>query len=580
MAVHVSWRRIFGGAAAVYGRGRRAAWVDLFLLAGAVGVAVALFDVGREWTGELRPAVEIDLSLGALPRYALLSLARGLVAYLISLGITLGFGYWAAKDRLAERVIVPLFDILQSVPVLAFMPGFVLALIVLFPRSNVGLELASVGMIVTGQAWNMFFSFYHSVRSVPPGLREAARAFGFSPWRQLTRLELPCSAMGLAWNSMLSMAGGWFFLIVCESFVLGDRDFRLPGLGAYMSVAVARGDVRAQLGAVGAMVALIVLLDQILWRPVVVWAQRFRLDESGRREELSSWFLDWMKRSALLEALRRLARKIRGGAGAARRLRSPRAPTRFAPSRAVASRALFVVVVLLLAWGTTRIVGQLRGLDGRAWLDLAGAGGATLARVLASSALGTLWALPAGLAIGLSPRVSRALQPVVQVLAAFPAPMLFPLVVAGLAALGVPLGAASVALMFLGTQWYILFNVIAGAMGVPAELREVAKSYHLPRMMRFRRVYLPAVFPYLVTGWVTATGGAWNASIVAEYVRTRGGIETTWGLGAFISRAAERADFSQLAAGVLVMASIVVLFNRIVWRRLYLVAENRFGATA
>ncbi len=570
------WQRIWGGAAGVIASTHRRRWADLFLLAGLVGLALGVLSLGRQWTGTIRPAVEIDLSFSALPRYMLFSLGRGLVAYCISLALALGFGYWAAKDRLAGRVIIPLFDILQSVPVLAFMPGLVLALIVLFPGSNTGLELASIGMIVSGQTWNLFFSFVHSLRTVPAGLQEAARAYRFGFWQRFTRLEMPCAAMGLAWNSMLSMAGGWFFLIVCEAFTLGDRDFRLPGLGAYMSVAIARDDTRAMLSAIGAMIAIIILLDQILWRPVVVWAQKFRMEESATTQEVSSWFLTWMRRSGLLgwmgEWRRRRAR--RAAAASLRPPPPPRPPSRAA--RAV-PRLLFSSLVLILCAGVVQMVSLLRGVPSADWLEVMAAGGFSLLRVLASTALGTLWALPVGLIIGLSPRVARVCQPVVQVLAAFPSPMLFPLLVVWL---GVPLGWSSILLLAIGTQWYILFNVIAGAMSVPADLRELARGYHFSRLLRLRRLYLPSVFPFLVTGWVTATGGAWNATIVAEYVRAGDEVRRTRGLGALISEAAAEANFPLLAAGVLLMAALVVLFNRTVWRYCYRIAEERYGPSA
>ncbi|HEX9052354.1 MAG TPA: ABC transporter permease subunit, partial [Anaeromyxobacter sp.] len=300
----------FGQAIAFLDRSRRVGWLDL-ALAAAVGAAIyGLVGLAREWTGALRPAVEIDLSLRALPGYALLSLSRGLAAYVLSLLFTLGYGYWAARDRVAERVLIPALDILQSIPVLGFMPGLVLGLVAAFPHSNVGLELASVIMIFTGQAWNMTFSFYHSLKSIPTDLSEVATFARFGRWQRLRALELPFAAIGLVWNSMMSMAGGWFFLMVSEAFVLGDRDFRLPGLGSYMSVAVAAGNGRAMLAAVLAMTAMIVALDQLLWRPLVVWAQKFRVEESGQVVPMESWFLDVLRRSELVRSLGRAAGRV------------------------------------------------------------------------------------------------------------------------------------------------------------------------------------------------------------------------------------------------------------------------------
>jgi len=563
---------VWGEATAFLERFRRAGWFDLVLLVALIGGVFGLVELAGEWR-TLRPQVHIDLSPSALPVYVLYSLSRGLIAYALSLTFTLVYGYWAAKDAIADRVLLPLLDILQSIPVLGFMPSVVLALVAVFPRSNIGLELASILMIFSGQAWNMTFSFYHSLRSVPKDQIEAATTYRFSWWEQLKWVELPFATIGLVWNSMMSMAGGWFFLMITESFVLGDKDFRLPGIGSYMSVAVAKGDVRAMLWAIFAMITMIVALDQVLWRPVVVWSQKFRVEEGAEEQTASSWLYDWLRRSAVLEWIETILAK----------LHRPRPKHRPAetnaqekPSRLL-SLALFALLIAALLFGAWRLVALLRQIRLGEWLPILKAGGWTLGRVLLSTALGTLWALPAGLAIGLSPKLSRILQPIVQVAASFPAPMLFPLVIAMLRAAGVSLGWGSVVLMLLGTQWYILFNVIAGSMAIPGDLREAAHSYRLRRRLRFLALYLPAVFPYLVTGWVTAAGGAWNASIVAEFVTFKGEVLTTNGLGAQISLAAERADFPHLAASVMVMATVVVLFNRTVWKRLYAIAEERFS---
>jgi len=564
-------------------RTRLSSLVDLAIVVALAGLLFGVLQLGREWSGASRPALVIDLSPWALPRYTFYSLSRGLLAYVLSLAFTLTYGYWAAKDRIAGQVLVPLLDILQSIPVLGFMPGLILALVALFPHSNIGLELAAVIMIFTGQAWNMTFSYYHSLRSVPVDMREVGAVYRFSWWQQLKWIELPYATIGLVWNSMLSMAGGWFFLMINEAFRLGDRDFRLPGIGSYMSVAVDQGRVDAMLWAIGAMTLMIVAVDQVLWRPVVVWAQKFRVEEGGQQEKLTSWFLNVLRRSRLLGALRHVWRRAWTRA---QRLGVPRhspRPHAKIEGRPAGRRAAWLGVVLLallvavLVFGAWKLAHILRRVPVGEWGTLVGAAGWTLGRVLLATALGTLWALPAGIAIGLSPRLSRVLQPVVQIMASFPAPMLFPIVIAGLAAAGVSLGWGSIVLMLLGTQWYILFNVIAGAMAIPADLREASRSYRLSRWQQFHALYLPAVFPYLVTGWVTAAGGAWNASIVAEFVTFKGQTLQTNGLGAQISAAAAAANFPRLAASILVMSAIVVLFNRTVWRRLYQLAERRFS---
>jgi NitT/TauT family transport system permease protein len=569
--------RMWGEATAYLDRTRRFGLADLLVIVGFIGIALAVISIGQEWTGTLRRTVEIDLSPAALPRYTLYSLSRGLLAYAFSLLFTLTYGYWAAKDRMAEKALVPLLDVLQSIPVLGFMPGLVLALVAIFPTSNVGLELAAVIMIFTGQAWNMTFSYYQSLKSLPLDQREAATAYRFGAWQRLKWVELPFSTMGLVWSSMMSMAGGWFFLMINEAFVLGDKDFRLPGLGSYMSVAVARGDRGAMLWAVLAMATMIVLVDQLLWRPIVVSAQKFRVEESASQGyQATSWFLTWLRRSGILRKARHLL------------ARAPELTWKRAPStrnRAVSlgwlgaalSRLALIALVAVLLFGAWQLVHILNRVSLRQWGTTFAATGLTLARVIAATLLGTLWALPAGLAIGLSPRLSRVLQPVVQVVASFPAPMLFPAVVAAMAALHVSLGFGSVVLMLLGTQWYILFNVVAGAMTIPADLREAARSYRIGGLQRFLVVYFPAVLPFLVTGWVTAAGGAWNASIVAEYVTFRGETLAAWGIGSQISQAAARADFPALAAGVTVLALVVVTFNRLVWKRLYRLASERFS---
>jgi NitT/TauT family transport system permease protein len=564
-----------------FGQVRRVSGVDLLLVLGLVGLVVGLADLGRTATQSMRETVAIDLDdFWSLPQYTFYSLSRGLIAYVFSLGFTLVYGFWAAKDPVAEKVLVPLLDVLQSIPVLSFLPGIVLGLVALFPRTNVGLELAAVLMIFTGQAWNMTFSFYHSLRSVPPDLREAGVVYRFSWWQCFHWLELPYATMGLVWNSMMSMAGGWFFLMIAEAFQLGGKDFRLPGLGSYMSVAVDKDDYGAMARAIVAMVLMIVALDQFLWRPVVVWAQKFRMEEGGRYTAMSSWFLDWLRRSRLLKRILLLMRKPfrhRQTPAPAPAPTLPHAPSSSAGWPRAVSLAGFAALMLLLAFGAWKLVFLLADVTPVAWGETVLAALATLGRVLLSTALGTLLALPAGLAIGLSARLSRLMQPVLQVLASFPAPMLFPLVVMVLHATGVPLGAGSIFLMLLGTQWYILFNVVAGAMAIPADLREMADSFRLSRWQRFCKLYVPAVFPYLVTGWVTAAGGAWNASIVSEYVVYQGKPESTWGIGAQISHATSDGNFGLLAASTVVMAVMVVAFNRIVWRQLYALAERRYS---
>jgi len=553
---------------------RRVSWLDLAVLTFLALCAYGVARLAGEWRAPLREAVVIDQSLRSLPLYTFFSLCRGLAAFALSFFFTLVYGYVAARVRLADRVLLPLLDILQSIPVLGFMPGVVLAMAALFPHSNAGLELAAILMIFTGQVWNMTFSFYHSLRAIPPELMEAASIYRFGWWRRFTRIELPYSTVGLVWNGMMSMAGGWFFLTINEAFRLGDRDFRLPGVGAYMSVAIDSGNRGAMFAAVVAMIVMIVVVDQLFWRPLVAWSEKFKFEDVGGGEPASSWVLDLLRRSELFRGFGRWVASV------FKRAPHP-APSTSAPAPMRKTSPGFFVVAGVLGivciWGTFRLVELLSHLQASAWRDIATASGLTLVRTTAAVILGSIWTIPAGIYIGTHPRASRVLQPIVQIAASFPAPMLFPVVLAGLAALHVSLGFGSIALMVLGTQWYILFNVIAGAMSIPHDLVEAAQIFRYGRPQRWRLLMLPGVFPALVTGWVTAAGGAWNASIVAEYVHEGAHVLRTHGLGALISTAAEQGDLPLLAAGVLAMAGLVVLVNRLFWKQLYTLAERKYS---
>jgi NitT/TauT family transport system permease protein len=555
---------------------RQVTWADPLVLLAVGALIWGLTHMAGEAAGPLRPSVEIDLSFAALPRYTFYSLMRGFSAFALSFGFTLVYGYVAAKNHAAEVVMLPLLDILQSIPVLGFMPGLVLALVALFPHSNLGLELAAVLMIFTGQVWNMTFSFYHSLRNIPPELVEAARLYRFGWVRTFTKLELPFSTVGLVWNGMMSMAGGWFFLTINEAFVLGDKDFRLPGIGAYMSVAIDRGNTPAMLAAIVAMAVMIVVVDQLFWRPLVAWAEKFNVGDVAAAEAPTSWVLDLLRKSGLIRAMGEFFQGLRPDH--ARPARPPE-KRKLAPSR-TESAVQWVVMAffgLLALWGAVKLLDLLRQVSGPAWRHLLYASGLTLLRTSLAVALGTLWTVPVGVAIGRNPKLSRVLQPVVQIAASFPAPMIFPLVLAAFGALGVGLGYSSIVLMMLGTQWYVLFNVIAGAMNIPHDLEEAATVYHFDRAQRWKRLYLPGIFPQLVTGWVTAAGGAWNASIVSEYVHYKGENHVAVGLGGLISEAASAGNFPALAAGVVTMAALVVGINRVLWKRLYHLAESRYA---
>ena len=571
---------------------RRLGLADVAILCLLGGAIAALVAFAREFEAPFRQAVQIDLRPSALPRYTLYSLARGVIALAISYLFALGFGWAAAKSRAAERVLLPMLDILQSIPVLGFLPGLVLGLMSLFPTRNIGLELAAILMIFTAQAWNLALSFYNSLKTLPDALRDACKVAGWRASRTFWQLEVPAAAQGLVWNGMLSMAGGWFFLMVNEAFRLGDRDFRLPGVGSYMSVALDQGNVPAMALAMLAMVAMIVSVDQLVWRPLVVWVEKFRLDETsgGEGGAPTSWVLEFLRharlprRAALLQ--RRAYRTARRAARPFERplaiagpviLRGPRFALGHPVARWVGGALLALGVALAAALGAWQIWLLLRHLGARDWGALLGSAALTFGRVMGAVILSTGWALPAGVLIGRSPRIARLLQPVIQVVASFPAPMLFPLVVLAFQRAGVGLGLGAVALMVLAGQWYILFNVISAVAAIPEQLKDAANAFQLPRLARWRSLYLPAAFPALVTGWVTAAGGAWNGSIVAEYIEAGGTLRTTPGLGSLISDATAHANFPLLAGGIVLMSLIVVGWNRFVWRALAGWAQTRFG---
>jgi NitT/TauT family transport system permease protein len=391
--------------------------------------------------------------------------------------------------------------------------------------------------------------------------------------------------MGLVWNSMMSMAGGWFFLSVCEAFKLKvhgeDRNYSLPGIGSYVSVAVEKKRYDAMLWAILAMIIMIVLLDQLLWRPIVVWAQKFRLEEGAAGPAETSWFLRWLRHSRIVAIITSRFRRRTPDAvpTAAQPTHDIPPPVKRGQSSGLLSYVLFAGLLLLLGWGAWRLIELLSDVTRDQWLRTVGVTMLTLVRVFIAVGVGTLWTVPAGIAIGLSPRLSRMLQPIIQIAASFPAPMLFPIVIVVLNWAGVHLNFGSIVLMLLGTQWYILFNVVAGAMAIPADLREAANSFGISGWLRWWKVYIPSIFPFLVTGWVTAAGGAWNASIVAEFVKSGNETQTAAGIGAQIYDATENEQYALLAASTLVLSLVVVGINRTLWRYCYRLAQTRFSAS-
>jgi NitT/TauT family transport system permease protein len=567
---------------------------DMLLVGLFLAIFGAILMVGQQMAAPFTQQTQIDLSISSLPVYTLLSLGRGFAAYFLSLAFTLIYGTIAAHNRRAEAVMIPILDVLQAIPVLGFMPGVVLALVALTPDHQVGLEAACIIMIFTGQVWNMTFSFHGSLKAIPQTLREVTAIHRLSHWRVFSQLELPSAMIGLVWNSMMSMAGGWFFLSVTEAFTLKGHDYRLPGIGSYMNEAIVQGDVPAMVAAVIAMVLMIVFVDQIVWRPLVAWSQRFKVEEVAATGEPKSWVLSLIRRSApLRECMRvldsaRRALVMSGFQSAAGRPTSGSASERGSIGATIRALLRFAILGGLLAvvvwggWSLVRLLSELSLIDSSGhgdWRNVFEALGASFLRTTTAVLLGAAWTLPAGIMIGLSPRWSQRLQPIIQVLASFPAPMLFPLVTIFLARMRVDFNVGCTLLMLLGTQWYILFNVIAGATSIPADLREVASIYRWTAFQKWSRLYIPCVFPYLVTGLITAAGGAWNATIVAEYVVMKRQTYSAFGLGSIINHASADGNFPLLAASVVTMAIAVVLLNRSFWRKLYRLAENRFSLT-
>jgi NitT/TauT family transport system permease protein len=559
----------------------------VFLVVGA-GI-YALLTIARSWFGAAVPHAVISQSPSALPAYAFYSLVRITAAYALSLVFAIVYGYIAAwgslRARRVETVMIAILDILQSIPVLSFLPGVMLAMVSLFPNRQVGVELGSIILIFTGQVWNMAFSFYSSLKSIPRELREAAAIYRFSPWQRFFDLELPFGVIGLVWNSMVSVAGGWFFLMACEMFVLGKNDFRLPGLGSFLQTAASNGNTAAILWGLGAMIAVIVLLDQLVWRPAIAWSDRFKFEQVEQSKGAptspilhlfrhSPAFL-WLRRRAFAPAWERLTAGMVGPKSAAALWRKPEKPTRNKLLPALAA-----IVLLVALYAVFRAIAVLSRLTPAEVVTTFEAAGATFLRVMVSLAIASLWTIPVGVAIGFNARLARIAQPLAQVAASVPATALFPIVLLGLIQIGGGMGVAAIILMLLGTQWYILFNVIAGAIAIPSELREAAMVFRFRRPQRWATLILPGIFPYLVTGLITASGGAWNASIVAEYFQFRNQTMTTFGLGAQISAASAAGNFGLLLLSTVVMAALVVCINRLVWRRLYRLAETRYRLEA
>jgi NitT/TauT family transport system permease protein len=523
----------------------------------------------------------LSLDPANLPGYALLTAMRMLIALGVSLVFTLTYATWAAKSQRAGTLLVPLLDILQSIPILGFISITVVFFLSLAPGKIFGAEIAAVFAIFTSQAWNMAFSFYQSLRTVPEELTEAGRMFGMNAWARFWRIEVPFGMPALIWNMMMSMSGGWFFVTLSEAISVGHTTIALPGIGSYIAQAIAEKNLHAIFWAIGTMLIVILIYDQLLFRPLVAWADRFRFDNEDSEEQPESWVLNVVRRSTLMD---RIAAPFQSFMHRTYRFSAPLRVPALRTAPAISPRTADIVwalfLIALAAYALWRIYELLAGALG--WSDIVGAlglGAITMLRVTLLIALASLIWTPIGVYVGMRPHLAHIIQPVAQFMAAFPANLLFPLAVFVIVRLSLNPDIALSPLMVLGTQWYILFNVIAGAAAMPRELRDVGTNLQVKGWLWWRKIALPAIFPFYVTGAITASGGSWNASIVAEVASWGSQTLRAHGLGAYIADATAAGDFHKIVLGIATMSFFVVVVNRLFWRPLYWYAERRYRLT-
>src|ERR1700726_4575675 len=561
------WDRLFSG------------W-DILAVLLILGLLVFLGEASRHLFEPLADLQRTPPSLDPrhLPEYAARTTLRMLVAMALSLLFTFTYATLAAKNKQAERILVPLLDILQSVPILGFISVTVVFFMALAPGRVLGAEFAAIFAIFTSQAWNMAFSFYQSLRTLPTELIEASRNFRLSPWMSFWRVDVPFAMPQLIWNMMMSMSGSWFFVVASEAISVGNTTVTLPGVGSYIALAIEQQNLKAVGWAIGTMLVVILVYDQILFRPLVVWADRFRFEQEPGMVAPRSWVLDILGRSRIVDRIKRAFAVLW------RRLLLPRHPDNVeAVRRAPRTRPGWIAFQLGLIVFVLSAFALWQGLrfftEGVTFADVGTVlllGLATLIRVIVLIALATVVWVPIGVWVGTRPYAAIVVQPIAQFLAAFPANVLFPIVVSGIVAWQLNPNIWLSPLMILGTQWYILFNVIAGASAIPAELRAVGANFRVRGWLWWRRIALPAVLPYYVTGAITASGGSWNASIVAEVASWGDEHLQAEGLGAYIAQQTDAGDFHRIVLGIVVMSLYVVLVNRILWRPLYKYAERKF----
>ena len=545
-----------------------------------LGLLIFLGEASRHLLQPLSELQREPVSLDPrnLPEYAARTTLRMLLAMLFSLLFTFTYATLAAKSKQAERLLIPLLDILQSVPILGFISVTIVFFMALAPGRVLGAEFAAIFAIFTSQAWNMAFSFYQSLRTVPNELVEASRNFGLSPWMKFWRLDVPFAMPQLIWNMMVSMSGSWFFVVASEAISVGNTTITLPGVGSYIALAIEHRDLAAVGFAIVTMLIVILIYDQVLFRPLIAWADRFRFEQEPGITPPESWVLDVMRRSRLIDRL------TEPFASSWRRLlvagwwkEAVPAKREKEPQHAWITFQWAAVIVALTALALWQVVSfVLQDIGASDVLAAFLRGLATFSRIVVLIALASIIWVPIGVWVGTRRQVANFVQPVAQFLAAFPANLLFPIAVSAIVALRLDPNIWLSPLMILGTQWYILFNVVAGAAAIPAELRAAGVNFRVRGLLWWRRIALPAVFPYYVTGAITASGGSWNASIVAEIASWGDEHLQAYGLGAYIAQQTEAGDFHRIVLGIAVMSFFVVVINRIFWRPLYLYAERKF----
>ncbi len=558
---------------------RRINLIDLFVLLFLLFAITLIVNVASEWnrTGYY---FEVNLEPIYIPWYVAQSLVRMLIAYMLSITFSIWYGYTASKSKLHSAVMIPILDILQSVPVLSFMPAVTLAMISLFPNRRIGVEIASIFLIFTGQVWNLTFSYYHSINSIPREFKEVAIIYRFNRISKFFRIDLPFSMIGLVWNSIMSVAGGWFFLMACEMFTLGDKYFRLPGIGSYIQTAAESGSIKHVIYGLSAMVITIVLIDFLIWQPLTSWVQKFKVEKVSEEFESYSLMYELLGKSRIAKALGNLIYSLiinmeRINYKLEKKKSKKENRTLNYTVNTITLLALSYVVILLLGKAKT-FLEAITSLSKDEIILLGKSALLSMVRVFGSITLALLWTIPVGVAIGMNRSLASKIQGLFQILASIPATAVFPIIVLIVLKLRLPVDVASIALMLLGTQWYLLFNIIAGAYSIPRDLVEVADLFKIKGLTRWKSLILPGILPNLVTGLITASGGAWNATIVSEFITYEGKILKTTGLGALITESASNANFNLLIASTSLMAFLVVLINVTIWKRLFRLASSRF----